>query len=571
MERFLDCFRSLLDHDLNNSPDSCPVSVYAKSALRTGLTKKLVTDRSEGASRAAYDKFLGMNDHCQGYELRVESSWDEELVGTVKAVLYKFFYPNGFCIIDDSFVDRMKPGPGAAILSSGGSLYEKLFNSRLSYTRDWIRSRFSRAMRSSPTRRCAFKGVRVKGWERTSGSKMSFVPKENDIDRIVCIEPSLNMLFQLGMASVLEDRLRSYFGIDLALQPDNNRELARQGSLKGTFCTIDLSSASDCISRKLVDHLLPKEVVDWLNILRSDRVSVPEFGAVHDLHMVSTMGNGFTFPLQTILFSAIVKAVYLQNEKMIRNPGRKLPGRASLSLGNWGVFGDDIIVESDCSRRVLHALRLFGFFPNPKKTFTEGPFRESCGSDWFNGEPVRAAYIKSLSTVQDRFIAINQLNAWTAKTGIALPLSVNYLLESVPPWLVPLHEPDFAGIRVPSDFLSGKNRSYKCFEVRAVKKKMDRTRMRARGEVYNSYGLYISFLWGELRRGELGVRSDDLVFRSRFKRTHNWDLLESFQGQAWLKEPDLNVRRLMLSRASDDAQRLTVAVYANLEIGRVEG
>lgn len=570
MERFLDCFRSLVDHDLNNAPDT-PVSAYAKGALRAGLTKKLVTSRSEDAERRAYEKFLSMNDHCRDYALRVESSWDEELVGTVKSVLHKFFYPNGYCIIDDSFIDHMRPGPGAAVLAEGGSLYDKLFNSRLSYTRDWIRARFSRAMRSSPTRRCAFKGVRVKGWERTSGSRMTFVPKENDIDRIVCIEPSLNMLFQLGIAHVLEDRLKSYFGIDLATQPDTNRELARLGSLNGTFATIDLSSASDCISLKLLETLLPKEVLDWLRILRSDRVSVPRFDAVHDLYMVSTMGNGFTFPLQTIIFSAIVKAVYLQDERMIRNPGRKILGRSFPSLGNWGVFGDDMIVESDASRRVLHALRLFGFFPNPKKTFTEGPFRESCGTDWFNGEPVRAAYVKALDTVQDRFIAINQLNAWTAKTGIALPLAVNYLLESVPPWLVPLHEPDFAGIRVPSDFLSGRARSYKCFEVRSVKKKMDRSHVLARGEVYNSYGLYISFLWGELRGGKLGIRSDNQVYRTRFKWTPNWDSNDAFQGRAYIEEPSLTRRRLGISRALDDAQRLLYAAYANLETGRVEG
>jgi hypothetical protein len=42
---------------------------------------------------------------------------------------------------------------------------------------------------------------------------------------------------------------------------------------------------------------------------------------------------------------------------------------------------------------VLESLRFIGFRSNPDKTYIHGPFRESCGSDWYGGLDVRPAYL----------------------------------------------------------------------------------------------------------------------------------------------------------------------------------
>jgi len=129
------------------------------------------------------------------------------------------------------------------------------------------------------------------------------------------------------------------------------------------------------VSKKLVELLLPKEWFDILDTLRSPMTFVD--GKWIHLSKFSSMGNGFTFELESLIFSAIsMEACFLSNVDAI--PGVNL----------W-VFGDDIILPSEASATMLTLLRFFGFTPNKGKTFTSGPFRESCGGDYFGGVAVR--------------------------------------------------------------------------------------------------------------------------------------------------------------------------------------
>ena len=334
------------------------------------------------------------------------------------------------------------------------------------------------------------------------------------------LEPSLNMYFQLGSAAVLERRLRAHFGVDLAIQPDYNRELARRGSLDGSYSTIDLSSASDCISLKLLADCLPREAYLHFLRLRSPKLLMKN-GEKIELHMCSTMGNGFTFPLQTILFASIVRAVMIETDGLwaIRDPSRS-------RLGNWGVFGDDIVVHKKYARRVLHLLDILGFQPNPNKTFSEGPFRESCGFDWYLGQQTRGAYLKALDTTQARFTAVNILNRWSARSGVPLVNTISYLLEGCPKILVPFDEQDDAGVKVPSSFVGGSLRRvyhYKRFVPIVNSLDIGESNLRRRGVTVNTYGLYISFLRGEVRGGAIAQRSAVTRYRLRAALTPNWD------------------------------------------------
>lgn len=570
MKAFLGSLTSLVELDLGTFPYGSYESFAADSLLKS-LTKKLVTERAADAREAAIAKFLHFNKKCEDYVPEVQNSWDEELIGTIRMVLNNFFYPKGEPLIEGYLLkDALKPGPGAAVGAVGESLYAKLFSSPLTFTSHWVKADFLRFTRSNPLLRCAFSGTRQLGMERVDCSRLSAVPKENEIDRIICIEPSLNMMYQQGLRALLEDRLKSYFGIDLAVQPGINSELARQGSLSGTFGTIDLRSASDCVSLKLVDWLFPREVVNWLKLLRTPRVDIR--GRKVDLHMISTMGNAFTFPLQTILFAAIVRAVYLQLDLPIRNP--RGPGSSDSTsfgtysrevqrVGNWGVFGDDIVVDTRSYRRVIQGLELCGFEPNTKKSFYQGPFRESCGSDWFNGRPVRGIYWKDLTTDEGRFVALNQINEWTARTGIPLPSVCKYLMETVPLNYVPLHESDDSGIRVPSSFLGPCAPGIYHALVKEPKKiRMNRKAVNARGWVYNSFGCYISFLYGEIRDGSITPRGEYRI-RYRQRSTFNWDGLPMCTGDVFLRSTPLErVRRVAEARA--EARAFEYAVWANL-------
>jgi hypothetical protein len=205
--------------------------------------------------------------------------------------------------------------------------------------------------------------------------KMSLVPKDARSKRPIIVEPILNGFFQLGVGRYLKDRLRKTVSLDLTDQTRNQR-LACEGSVHGGYATVDLSSASDTVSRSLVNLLLPWEWYEFLAKLVTATIS--EGGRVSDLEKFSSMGNGFTFELESLLFYSVAKAC---TELL------DLPGEVS-------VFGDDIIVNSRAYSLLNSVLTELGFIVNNDKSFSAGPFRESCGADWFEGKSIRPFYAK---------------------------------------------------------------------------------------------------------------------------------------------------------------------------------
>jgi hypothetical protein len=205
--------------------------------------------------------------------------------------------------------------------------------------------------------------------------KMSLVPKDARSKRPIIVEPILNGFFQLGVGKYLKDRLLRCVGLDLTDQFRNQR-LACEGSIHGAYATIDLSSASDTVSRELVNLLLPWEWYEFLAKLVTATIKTD--GKVSDLEKFSSMGNGFTFELESLLFYSIAKAC---TELL------QLQGEVS-------VFGDDIICNTRAYGLLHKVLTELGFLVNDEKSFTAGPFRESCGADWFEGKSIRPYYAK---------------------------------------------------------------------------------------------------------------------------------------------------------------------------------
>ena len=65
------------------------------------------------------------------------------------------------------------------------------------------------------------------------------------------------------------------------------------------------------------------------------------------------------------------------------------------------MYGDDIVVPQNAALLVIERLRDLGFSTNRDKTFVTGPFRESCGRDWFQGQDVRPVNLdKRMSDVR---------------------------------------------------------------------------------------------------------------------------------------------------------------------------
>jgi len=202
-------------------------------------------------------------------------------------------------------------------------------------------------------------------------NKITFVPKTVKTSRSIAVEPLFNSFVQKGTDLVLRDFLKR-LGIDLSDQSVNSR-MARSGSIDHSpegFVTIDLKSASDSISTNLCRQLLPPDWFDFLNSIRSKEYELDR--TRYEYQKFCSMGNGFCFPLETLLFTAACHAV-----------------GAGVPSVDFHVYGDDIVLRQKHAADLIALLNDMGFEVNLSKSYLEGNFRESCGSDWYSGSDIR--------------------------------------------------------------------------------------------------------------------------------------------------------------------------------------
>jgi len=402
------------------SIDSNVVEIRVRYLLASLIKKfRFPTDRAQREERAlaifAEAESLCKTYNQSGYmELdKPETDFGEAILHHAKAFLKRLLgdrLPG-----HQEMLDRSRHGPGATIGTKKGntSLYHKYAEWPYSCTIGAFRyarfaietdQRWFGALQNSYRERFGIpKHLPLdmeSFWARVinvvDGNRIAFVPKDAQKERTIAIEPTLNLYLQLGVDGYIRRRLKRW-GVDLDSQ-EKNQELARLGSLRDddkSFCTIDLSAASDSVSLKLCELLLPKEWLTYLMDLRSPSGVVGKDLIIYE--KISSMGNGYTFALESALFTALIYAVF------------KASGDA-YSPKVCAIFGDDLIVPKKHYFKVVEALRLAGFRLNLTKTFSHGPVRESCGSDWFRGLPVRPVFFTDTPTdVRELFTDYNRV------------------------------------------------------------------------------------------------------------------------------------------------------------------
>lgn len=287
------------------------------------------------------------------------------------------------------------------------------------------------------------------------GSKFSTVPKNATKRRNIAVEPSLNMAVQRAAGTYLEGALR-HVGLDIKDQQLFNKRLAWLGSIHDDTATIDCRNASDMISCALVKALLPPEWYALLSACRSEEILID--GRWQKLNMISTMGNGFTFPLMTIIYAAIIVAC----NRVFNGSKRVWEGKKL----RYGVFGDDCVVPRSICEPFLTTMYLWGFDVNFEKSYISGPFRESCGGDYYSGHDITPFYVQALSSEQDVYTAINQVTRWCLKSGIVLRKTMWFLKTLIPSkrrLYVPFYEATTAGIHSPNF-----SATYEAYQAREV-------------------------------------------------------------------------------------------------------
>jgi hypothetical protein len=265
--------------------------------------------------------------------------------------------------------------------------------------------------------------------EIVGGSTLGFVPKNAKTERAICVEPLMNSSVQMGIGKHMRKRLRSA-GCNLNSQ-ERNQRLAKKGSITDTLSTIDLKAASDTISYSTVLELLP---LPWFELLSKCRCESYSYeNKDYSFEKFSSMGNGFTFELESLLFYALSLSVceFLK-----------------LDIDDVSVYGDDIIVPQAAFGTLEDILTFFGFSLNREKSFHRGPFRESCGSDWYLGKLVRPLFIKRRPTNATLMGWCNHL--WRMSEGLQSPRHKALYLS-----LKKLVDPVFLKLRGPDGYGDG--------------------------------------------------------------------------------------------------------------------
>lgn len=234
-------------------------------------------------------------------------------------------------------------------------------------------------------------------------AKLAFVPKNYKTFRPIIKEPGINQMIQMGIGTKIREALRHRRN-NLNNNQQRNSALAKIGSIFGTVATIDFESASDRIAFQVVRLLLPE---DWFYLLagsRSSLVQIPRFltedlfrvvkgkkvktreqeFSIWELAKFSSMGSGYTFELESLIFYALALAVN------------------KIETGDYmydytSVHGDDVCLPTASAKAFVEVCEFLGFKINREKSFTEGPFRESCGKDYLLGVNVRPFYLKTNS------------------------------------------------------------------------------------------------------------------------------------------------------------------------------
>lgn len=232
-------------------------------------------------------------------------------------------------------------------------------------------------------------------------AKLIAVPKTLSGPRLIASEPISHQWCQQSILAFLVDRVsRTSIKHSVTFKSQRpNADLALSSSHSQSHWTIDLSSASDRLSCWLIERLFRKNIpllrsfmaVRTRFIFNGIDKKLPRY---LKLRKFSTMGSALTFPVQTLAFTMIACGAIVAMRRMPLTPNS-----IRLVSREVRVYGDDIIVPSDCGAFISAILEDLGLKVNPNKTFGTGKFRESCGCDAYDGYDVTKVSIISMPSV----------------------------------------------------------------------------------------------------------------------------------------------------------------------------
>lgn len=379
-----DNFNSLASLKVNPSTYTEPSAYFWDAQVCALFNKNNALPTTINKKKAAIDKFIAAEEKCADVNTYLSKIWYTPSTDDVDTLLLLERAQRiikrilGKCPSLDTLVGRFGPGAND-IVRAKHMRYEK-------YDKVSCTSHLHAMLTSfvGPTR--------VPLWGAdivclNDAEAITTVDKNSLTDRTIGITVSLNGFYQLALGGAMRNKLDRYRGVPLEHLQDVHGALCRDHS--ELISTIDLSMASDTVSWMLVRLLLPDDWFSMADAFRVHHYIHPETGERTEYHKFSAMGNGFTFELETLLFYAICLAAGVPRDCV-------------------STYGDDVICTEQFGVTCSDALERCGFTLNVEKTFLSGPFKESCGHDYFCGVDVRPYFVRDLRTVSD-FVKLTNL------------------------------------------------------------------------------------------------------------------------------------------------------------------
>lgn len=282
------------------------------------------------------------------------------------------------------------------------------------------------------------------------------VPKSWKSFRPITPLTLLGLFYSYGVGEQITSCLKVE-GLDLSRLQSIHSRLVRINSVveeetkRPRLATADLTNASQSLISDLLNRVLPREWYCAIKKTFSHTLIVKNSDNSYTstyTESVLPMGNGLTFPVETLVFYVILKAI----------------AELSKVRGRISVYGDDLIYPVRLHKYVSVIFPKIKFLLNLDKTFVRAPFRESCGSDFYCGFDVRPAFLPD-----ERQMLSKQLyTVWLYKCYNALmrrwaqeeiPKTAEFLLKELNSLgfqilRVPPSFPDTAGIKVESPWFT---------------------------------------------------------------------------------------------------------------------
>lgn len=305
----------------------------------------------------ALNKFLAVNSSHWGVSCSFESTLQYRLVQRSREIIGEIL--NGF----------VEP-PMTAGLFTSGAVAEKVAGRSgkiTQYMRD-VPGAYGEVMYPSSS---------YSNPATLADAEVRVVPKNYKQGRVIAMIATVKQ-FRLAAVRLELERViaRSPYANNICIG-DQDTNSSRCADM--SCATIDFSAASDTISRKLAQQLLPKPVLDAVLPYLDTKMTLPG-GRKEDCYIFALSGTSVTWHLESVIFFALCEAC------------REVCCAFCGDLPAVTVYGDDVVMPTEAVELFYQLTAWLGMRFNRQKSFWNGGYRESCGSEFYFGVPTRSVY-----------------------------------------------------------------------------------------------------------------------------------------------------------------------------------